>query len=122
VGSNEEEISMTNSKNDIEELASLQREAAELRAERKRARSTAKPAAERKSRTTDERNATKTPPVEDAAGEGESLEAEKTAQDVADQWESVVQKIEEAARERPVLALLAAFATGVVVGHVLTRR
>lgn len=113
---------MTNSKNDIEELASLQREAAELRAERKRARSTAKPAAERKSRTTDERNATKTPPVEDAAGEGESLEAEKTAQDVADQWESVVQKIEEAARERPVLALLAAFATGVVVGHVLTRR
>ena len=112
---------MTNSKSDIEELKNLQREAAELRVERSKPRIKARPAAAKKSETTQESEAAK-PQEQEAAVEEQALETEKAVQDIADQWESVVNKIEDAARKRPVLALLAAFTTGVVVGHILSRR
>jgi len=113
---------MTNSKSDVEELKNLQREASEQRAERKQPRSRAKSAAGQKSEPTEHRDATKKPSTQDPTDEEPTPESEQTVQDLEDQLESVVQKIEEVARERPVLTLLAVFTTGVIVGHVLSRR
>ena len=112
---------MSNSKSDIDELKTMQREAAELRAERKRSRSTAKPAAGPKSVTVEDLNSTERP-VQDSAAEKQTSEWDKPVQDLAAQIESAAKEIEEAARDRPALALLAAFTIGIVVGHLLSRR
>ncbi len=150
---------MTGSSSDTEELKDLQREVAELRAEREKSRATAKrassakktgaekPGAEKsgaqksgvqKPGTKQKESVTKKPAAQASADEEQAaepmteqaaeqadeqtLDAEKKVQEIADQFEGVVKQLEEAARERPALALLAAFTTGVVVGYILTRK
>ena len=61
-------------------------------------------------------------PAEGPAGEEQAPEWEKAVQDLTTDLERTVNEIEEAARERPALALLAAFTIGIVVGHLLARR
>jgi ElaB/YqjD/DUF883 family membrane-anchored ribosome-binding protein len=112
---------MSNSKSDIDELKTMQREAAELKAEQKKPRPRAKSAAGKKSRSGEDRNAEK-PPVHGSADEDQASELDKNVQDIASHLESAVKEIEEAAKERPMLALLAAFTIGIVVGHLLSRR
>jgi ElaB/YqjD/DUF883 family membrane-anchored ribosome-binding protein len=112
---------MSNSKSDIDELKTMQREAAELKAEQKKPRPKAKTVAEKKSRSEEDRNAEK-PPVHGSSGEDQASELDKSVQDIASHLESAGKEIEEAAKERPVLALLAAFTIGIVVGHLLSRR
>jgi ElaB/YqjD/DUF883 family membrane-anchored ribosome-binding protein len=105
----------------MDELKNMQREAAELKAERKRPRPTAKSAAGKKSRSGEDRNEME-PPVHDSADEEQASELDKSVQDLASHLESAGKEIEEAAREHPVLALLMAFTFGIVVGHLLSRR
>jgi len=140
---------MTGSNSDIEDLKDLQREGAELRAEREKAPTTAKrtssvkkssaqksgaqqPGTKQKESVTkkpaaqasaDEQQAAE-PMNEQAAEQAEeqTLEPEKKVQEIADQFEGVAKQLEEAVRERPALAMLAAFTTGVVVGYILTRK
>jgi len=131
---------MTGSNSDVEELKDLQREVAELRAEREKSRATAKRASSAKKTGAQKPGAkqnesVKKKPAAQASAEEEqaaepmneqtdepTLDAEKKVQEIADQFESVVSQLEEAARERPALAMLAAFTTGVVVGYILTRK
>lgn len=162
---------MTNSQSDIDELKTLQREAAELRAERKRPRATAKPDAPEQPETAEQREET-APPVDDSVSDNQTSpqkettkpqpkrtrtrstakstarktsgtreehtaekpsavdsvekelppEADKSVRELAVQIESVVKEMEAAARERPALALLAAFTIGIVVGQLFARR
>lgn len=149
---------MTGESSDIEELKDLQREVAELRAEREKSRATAKRASSAKKtgaeksdtqkpgtqkQSTKQKGSVKKKSAAQASADEEqaaeqmneqateqateqadeqTLDAEKKVQEIADQFESVVNQLEEAARERPALAMLAAFTTGVVVGYILTRK
>ena len=141
---------MTSSNSDVEELKDLQREVAELRAEREKSRATAKRASSAKKTgaeksgtqksgaqkpgTKQKDSVTNKPAAQASADEEQvaekmaeqadeqTLDAEKKVQEIADQFEGVVNQLEEAARERPALAMLAAFTTGVVVGYILTRK
>jgi hypothetical protein len=117
---------MSNSKSDMDELKTMQREAAELKAEQKKPRPKAESAAGKKSGSGEERNAGK-PSMPDSAsedqtGEVQASELDKSVQDIAFHLKSVGKGIEEAAKECPVLASLTAFTIGIVVGHLLSRR
>jgi hypothetical protein len=112
---------MSDSGNEIDELKTLQREAAELKAERAKPRSTRRSAAGRKSETTEDRGV-EAAPAEGPAGEEQVPEWEKAVRDLTTDLERTVNEIEEAARERPALALLAAFTIGIVVGQLFSRR
>lgn len=113
---------MTNSQSDINELQTLRREAAELRAKRDRPCSTATgPAAAQDSDRVQEHEIAEPPTMESADAE-EAPETDKTLRHLATQIESVVKEMEEAARERPTLALLAAFTVGIIIGQLVTRK
>ena len=113
---------MTNSEHDIEELKSLQREATERRAERKKTSSTAKQAENQQSEAEKDRPAPKKPAAQKTASNTQAPESEKNSQDLAGQIETIVKEMEEAASERPMLALLAAFSLGIFVGQLFSRR
>jgi ElaB/YqjD/DUF883 family membrane-anchored ribosome-binding protein len=113
---------MTNSKHDVEELKSIQSDAAKLRAQRKRRRSTQVSSAEHPSGIEENQNNTEKQAVQDSAGEAQALESETNVQHFADQLASAVKQFEDTAREHPALALLAAFTTGVVVGNLFSRK
>jgi DNA invertase Pin-like site-specific DNA recombinase len=102
-------------------LKTLQRQATELRDERKGRRSAAKSAAGKKSKKVEDSKVTD-PPAQDSAGEKQAPEQDKTIQDLAAHLESAWKEIEEAAKERPALTVLAAFFTGIVVGHIFSHR
>ena len=61
------------------------------------------------------------PPVVESGIEGAVAESERVIHDLALQLEAVVGEMEDAARERPALALLTAFAVGVAVGKLFSR-
>jgi ElaB/YqjD/DUF883 family membrane-anchored ribosome-binding protein len=109
---------VTNSKSDIDELKDLQRDSTVRRAARKKPRATTRQAAGAAKTSA----ATPTSTVDDSASEAQSQEVEKTNQDFAEQIEIVVKELEEAANDRPVLALLAAFSLGIIVGQLFSRR
>lgn len=88
---------------------------------RKRSVSVAGSPVKKKSATVEEQEVAN-PSVEDAGDEALLPEADKAVRDLAVQIESVVKELEEAARERPALALLAAFTIGIVVGQLFSRR
>lgn len=114
---------MTNSKSDIEELKGLQHEATERRTERNRPPSTAKGAEDQQSEMMEDRDVTtKTTAQDSAAAKSPATESKKTIQDLAGQIENLVKEMEEAASERPLLALLAAFSLGVITGQLFSRR
>ena len=119
---------MTETQNDLEELKNLQREAAAGRAEREQQRSTANerdPAVA--APATKMPKSTETPPPAEAAAPADTLiqpatAADEAVEDFANQIGGFVKDMEEAASERPVLALLAAFSVGVIVGQLFSRR
>lgn len=93
-------------------------------------RDTAQPSAKRgssrsmagkKSGTLEEGDLTK-PSTQEATEEASSPETDEGIGDLAAQIESIVRELEEAARERPAVALLAAFTIGIVIGQLFSRR
>jgi len=103
---------MTSTDSDIEELDGLKRAASERRARR------AKPESKRGVSTT--------PATGIAEDGGESppspSETEEPGHKLVDQVETLFGEIGEASRERPALALVSAFAVGILVGHLFSKR
>ena len=112
---------MPNSQSETNELKDLQREVAELRAQRKGRRSKAESAAEETVETVEAPNGTE-PLTQDSIGKKQAPDWDETLQDLATHLERVAKEIEAGTRERPALGLLAAFSTGIVVGYLLPRR
>ena len=113
---------MMNSESDIAELQKLQREASERRSQRDKERAApgeveTQAAAEEPVKPEAESPITT---ASDSAGGGS--QAELPPPGLSEQIESVLEELEEAASERPVLALLAAFSMGVIVGQLFSRR
>jgi hypothetical protein len=157
---------MTNSGTGLDELKTLQREAAQLRSERQQTDSTAvaaegegsaaapaeapaeapgkeegtaKPAqpakrsTRRRARSTGSATSTKKtraadsqteaePPAASASLEEATPESATTLEDLNVDFNGILKDMEDAARERPVLALLAAFSLGIVVGQMFSRK
>ena len=111
---------MANTNDEIEELNSLKHAASERRSKRANAAST--------KRTASKKSAASTPPAgtQEDAGQSPPSEPESESEELFDklagQVETVFSEIGEASRERPVLALVSAFAVGILVGHILSRR
>jgi hypothetical protein len=112
---------MTHVNDDIEELNSLKQAASERRASRAKPVSKKKSAAKTASGTPDE--VSEEPPSV-SAGSDESLlsESGEVVHKLVDQVETIFGEIGEASRERPALALVSAFAVGILVGHLFTKR
>ena len=114
---------MTNSNSDIEKLKSLQREAKKRRAERRKPHSTTTHAEEKQSEITEDLDVTsKSAAQGSSAAESPVPESKKTLQDLFGQIENLVKEMEDAASERPLLALLAAFSLGIIIGQLFSRR
>lgn len=62
------------------------------------------------------------PPAATAPLEEATPESAKTLEDLNVDFNGILKDMEDAARERPVLALLAAFSLGIVVGQMFSRR
>lgn len=124
---------MTEKGSDLEELKGLQAEAKKRRTERETERSK-QVAAE--SELTAGATETTAPTASVSTGGNptgaevanldpltEGVEShEVTLQDFADQIGSIVKEMEEAASERPALALLTAFSLGILVGQLFSRK
>lgn len=106
---------MSNSFDSLDDLKTLKLEAAELQQSRKRAGSVKV----KEQGRLQGNEATRDPVQEDgdieAAATSESL-------DISDHLEMYLKEIEEAALERPMLALLTTFTLGVIVGQLISRR
>lgn len=100
---------------EIEELNTLQQEALELRKRRDQTASETVAEAVAPENTLDSVSGAG---VEAAQTEDQKYSIESLAAHVGD----LVQELEEAASEHPALALLAAFGMGVVAGQLLSRR
>ena len=107
---------MTNSETELDELKALQREAAELRSATRRKESTAELAEGQGSAASADAPAAAAP-LEEATPESTAA-----LEDVNVDLNAILKDMEDAARERPVLALLAAFSLGIVVGQMFSRR
>lgn len=94
---------MAQSKTELEELKTMESQSAERRAERKKTQAAPLP---------DSTPAVPTAP----AGPNPML------QDLVDQVEEIAKEMETVAKERPAVAVLVAFATGIAVGQLLARR
>jgi hypothetical protein len=112
---------MTQVNDEIEELNNLKRAASERRARRTKPESKKKPAAKAASGTADEVGE-EPPPVSDDSDESSLPESEEIVNQLANQMETIFSEIDEASGERPALALLSAFAVGILIGHLLSKR
>ena len=101
-GSNRERGSMPDTGKAESDVERLQQEAAEIRASRRSRRSA--------------------PATEERRAEAKEPEADQTLRDLAALLEGAAKEVEEAARQYPALALLAAFTAGIAIGHLLARR
>jgi hypothetical protein len=106
----------------VDELKNLQRDAETLKARRNRRGPTATPPTEQAGGNDEPANDAEEQSVKGPAEEAPVLEAEGTDPHYADQLAVAVKELEDTTREHPVLALLAAFTTGVVVGNLFSRR
>jgi hypothetical protein len=110
----EEYVSESN--RDVEELEELRRQLAELRDKR---RATVPGS----SRDEGDASGAEDRVAPEAAGEGETADSAIPAiEDLLNQVEDLARELEDATRERPVLALLAALALGIVIGKLSGRR
>ena len=91
------------------------------RTTRRRARSTGSAASRKKTGAADSRTEAE-PPAATAPLEEATPESAKTLEDLNVDFNGILKDMEDAARERPVLALLAAFSLGIVVGQMFSRR
>ena len=113
---------MKDPRSELDELKTLQQEAAERRAQRKRRlRSTREPVPKAQSGKVEDRNAAEPTAPDPATGE-QAPEWEKSLEDLAADLEGAATEMERAVREYPALALLAAFTIGIVVGQLFSRR
>jgi len=112
---------MTNSETELDELKALQREAAESRSARRQKKSTG--SADSGKSTGDADSQTEAEPAAAAALLEEATpESATTLEDINIDFNAILKDMEDAAQERPVLALLAAFSLGIVVGQMFSRR
>jgi FtsZ-binding cell division protein ZapB len=111
---------MTNSHSEINELKTLQVEAEGLKDKRKGFSSGNTSEASQQSQAADREDGQQLP--QDETIEEQSSGTNKVVQDLADQIENVLKDMEDAATERPALALLSAFALGIIVGQLFSRR
>ena len=118
----EEGAKMKKPTQNVDELKNLQRDAETLKARRNRRGPTETPPAEQAGGNNEHANGAKEHSVNGPAEEAPVLEAEGTDPHYADQLAGAVKQLEEAAREHPALALIAAFTTGVVIGNLFSRR
>jgi hypothetical protein len=113
---------VTNSETDIEELQKLQREASARRAQRHEERSAAREAEAHQTADEAADSAAENPPAAAPESDQSGVEAELPAPALSQQFETFLEELEEAAKERPTLALLAAFSVGVIVGQLFSRK
>ena len=112
---------MTQVNDDIDELNNLKQEASERRARRAKPVPKKRSAAKTASATSDEVSE-ETPRASGDPDESPPLESEEIVHKLVDQVETIFGEIGEASRERPALALVSAFAVGILVGHLFTKR
>lgn len=105
---------MSDSSDTLDDLKTLEHEAAELQERRQQADQIAADKAEQ------QESGEKVNP--EARISGETDRSEDGAPDLAHQLEIYINEIEEAALERPTLALLTIFALGIIVGHLFSRK
>jgi hypothetical protein len=113
---------MKNSTHEVDELKNLQRDAETLKARRERSVLTETAAAEEAGGTDESANNAQEGSAADPGEETPVLEAETIDSHYADQLAVAVKQLEDTTREHPMLALLAAFTTGVVFGNLFSRR
>ena len=117
---------MTSTETDLDELKKLQREAAVLRSQRQRKGSTAaRPEGQEDSSASVEAadNQPETEPATDSESLEEAIaESAKKLEDLNIDFNAILKDMEDAARERPMLTLVAAFSLGIVVGHLFSRK
>ena len=104
---------MAHTNDEIVELDGLKQAASERRSKR------AHPASKK--------NPASTPPAgTEEEDDGQSLPSESESEELVDKLtgevETIFGEIGKASRERPVLALVSAFAVGILVGHLLSKR
>lgn len=112
---------MSKSRSDLDELKRLQREVAELRGKQEATPSSEGTASGPNSRAEDTREVAPLP-VHGSAAREQVPDWERILQDLGLDIEGALKDMEEATRERPALALLAALTIGVVIGLALSRR
>jgi hypothetical protein len=110
---------MAHTNDEIDELNSLKHAASERRSKRADSAS--------KKRAASNKKAAPTPPAgteEEDGGQSPppASESEELFDKLTGQVETIFGEIGEASRERPVLALVSAFAVGVLVGHIFSKR
>jgi hypothetical protein len=116
---------MAHTNDEIDELNSLKHAASERRS--KRADSASDKRAASKKKAASNKKAAPTPPSgteEEDGGQSPppASESEELFDKLTGQVETIFGEIGEASRERPVLALVSAFAVGVLVGHIFSKR
>jgi hypothetical protein len=115
---------MAHTNDEIDELHSLKHAASERRS--KRADSASEKRAASKKTAASKQSAASTPLPETEEDGGQSpppaSESEELVDKLTGQVETIFGEIGEASRERPVLALVSAFAVGVLVGHIFSKR
>ena len=105
---------------EIEELQRMQREASKRRAERHEEQLAAKEATARQTegeQAAGENSGAGAPP-----NESDSAEVGLPSAVLSDKLGSLLEELEETAREHPALALLAAFSLGVIAGQLFSRK
>jgi hypothetical protein len=113
---------VANSETDIEELQKLQQEASERRAQRDKDRSAASQAEAHQAAGESVEPEAESPITADPGSAGGGAEASLVSPGLTEQFETMLEELEEAASERPALALLTAFSLGVIVGQLFSRR
>lgn len=113
---------MADSKHDIEEINKLQREAAELQAELKQARSASQIKDKNEVDDTTAEKSSAAPPQPDSTEESTIADLEQTLADSSHQLAGLIRQIEDATVQRPALALLAALTIGIAIGQLFSRK
>lgn len=113
---------MTKENPDIEQLKHMQQDAEKRRTQRNKRHAADTPESETQQKSDDNQQASQaqTDPV--STDEESATDLEESVQHYADQLAGAVKQIEEAAREHPALALIAALTTGIVIGNLFSRR
>jgi hypothetical protein len=113
-----EAIKERNAVTEIEELQKIQREATERRAERAKGH-----LADEEAKVSQSAGAQPDSPLTDAPPGGNvSAAIERASPGLGDQLGSLLEELEDAARDHPALALLATFSLGVIVGQLFSRK
>ena len=109
---------MAHTNDEIDELNSLKHAASERRSKR------ADSASEK--RAASKKTAASTPPAGTEEDGGQSPPPASKSEELVDkltgQVETIFGEIGEASRERPVLALVSAFAVGILIGHIFSKK